>query len=434
MKPIIRAEGLAKKYVIGASRESYPTLRDALTSAVRSPLRRLRRGAGGEEVWALKDVGFEIGPGEVVGLIGRNGAGKSTLLKMLSRITEPTRGRVELYGRVGSLLEVGTGFHPELSGRENVFLNGAILGMAKAEIERKFDEIVAFAEIEKFIDTPVKRYSSGMYLRLGFAVAAHLEPDILLVDEVLAVGDAALPEEVSQQDGGRGARGAHGALRLAQHARGHAPVPAHHPAQRRARARRRPFARGRGRLPQLGARDDGRARVAGAGVGAGQRGGAAARRACAGRGGRVCDAADIRRPVRLEIEFEVRQPGHLLAPNFHVFNEEGINVFISNDLDPEWRSRPRPVGLYTSTMWVPGNFLAEGTMIVGAALSTLDPVVVHFYERDAVAFQVIDSLDGDSVRGDYAGPYPGVVRPAMRWTTEYAPAGGAGARTEARSA
>src|SRR5215207_1363301 len=157
MKPIIRAEGLAKKYVIGSSRESYPTLRDAVTSAVKSPLRRLRRGAGGEEVWALKDVGFEIGPGEVVGLIGRNGAGKSTLLKVLSRITEPTRGRVRLYGRVGSLLEVGTGFHPELTGRENIYLNGAILGMGRREIERKFDEIVAFAEVERFLDTPVKR-------------------------------------------------------------------------------------------------------------------------------------------------------------------------------------------------------------------------------------------------------------------------------------
>jgi lipopolysaccharide transport system ATP-binding protein len=194
----IRVEGLGKQYHIGGLHKSYDRFGEQLADLIRTPLRRagriLRGQAGGaadldETIWALKDVSFEICHGEVVGIIGSNGAGKSTLLKILSRITEPTEGFVDLYGRVGSLLEVGTGFHPELTGRENVFLNGAILGMKKGEIERKFDEIVAFAEIEKFIDTPVKHYSSGMYVRLAFSVAAHLEPEILLVDEVLAVGD-----------------------------------------------------------------------------------------------------------------------------------------------------------------------------------------------------------------------------------------------------
>jgi lipopolysaccharide transport system ATP-binding protein len=196
----IRVENLSKRYRIGqGARAPYKTLRESLMGALAAPVNRLRSrqriSKNEDHIWALKDVSFEVNHGEVVGIIGRNGAGKTTLLKILSRITEPTSGSVDLYGRVGSLLEVGTGFHPELTGRENIYLNGAILGMHREEIERKFDEIVAFAEIEKFIDTPVKFYSSGMYVRLAFAVAAHLEPEILLVDEVLAVGDAAFQKK-----------------------------------------------------------------------------------------------------------------------------------------------------------------------------------------------------------------------------------------------
>jgi lipopolysaccharide transport system ATP-binding protein len=191
---VIRVEGLGKKYRIHHQRqERYTALRDVVTHKVRSMLNVRGSGAprgASEDFWALKDIAFEVNRGDVVGVIGRNGAGKSTLLKILSRVTEPTEGRAALRGRAASLLEVGTGFHPELTGRENVYLNGAILGMARAEIKRKFDEIVAFAEVEQFLDTPVKRYSSGMYVRLAFAVAAHLEPEILIVDEVLAVGDA----------------------------------------------------------------------------------------------------------------------------------------------------------------------------------------------------------------------------------------------------
>ena len=199
---IITVDKLGKRYRIGGRRERYFTLRESLAGAVKGAARGLgglfkgrAPGRNREDFWALKDVSFEVQPGEVVGIIGRNGAGKSTLLKILSRITEPTEGQAELRGRVGSLLEVGTGFHPELTGRENIYLSGAILGMKRAEINRKFDEIAAFAEVEQFLDTPVKHFSSGMQVRLGFAVAAHLEPEILLVDEVLAVGDAAFQKK-----------------------------------------------------------------------------------------------------------------------------------------------------------------------------------------------------------------------------------------------
>jgi lipopolysaccharide transport system ATP-binding protein len=425
MRPIIKAEGLAKQYRVGISEPTYRTLRDAITSAAAAPFKMLsgsRRSSRGELVWALDGVSFDAQPGDVIGIIGRNGAGKSTLLKILSRITEPTRGRADLYGRVSSLLEVGTGFHPELTGRENVFLNGAILGMTRVEINRKFDEIIAFSGIEKFIDTPVKWYSSGMYLRLAFSVAAHLEPEILIIDEVLAVGDASFQrkclnkmQSVSEQ--------------------GRTVLFVSHDMTAVTRLCPRAILLEGGKVLHDGPAHEVVSSYLTSGLGttaerewndpATAPGNDIARlRAVRVRteDGRVTDAVDIRRPVGIEIEFTVLQSGHKLTPNFHVFNEEGINVFVTRDLDREWQDRTRPAGVYTSTAWIPGNFLAEGTLLVGAALSTLDPVVVHFFEREAVAFHVIDSLDGDSARGEYAGRYLGVVRPALEWTTQYEPA------------
>jgi lipopolysaccharide transport system ATP-binding protein len=419
MKPIIKVQNLGKRYRLGAHQAPYGSLRDTLAGMARAPLRLLQRNGRAAQplFWAVNNVSFEVQPGEVVGIIGRNGAGKSTLLKMLSRITQPTTGRIELYGRIASLLEVGTGFHPELTGRENIYLNGAILGMARAEIERNFDEIVAFSEVEEFIDTPVKHFSSGMYLRLAFAVAAHLEPEILIIDEVLAVGDARFQRKCldKMQDVGK---------------QGRTVLFVSHNMPAITRLCQRTILLERGEI----LRDGPSSEVVGAYLGSGL-GTTAAREwtdlsTAPGndivrlRAVRVCTeqrevsaSMDIRRPVAIEMEYEVLTPGHALMPHLHFYNEEGVYAFVAGDLDPEWRGRPRPTGRYVSTAWLPGNLLSEGTLFVGAAISTMSSLIAHFYERDAVAFQVVDSLDGNSARGDYAGPLPGVVRPMLQWTT-----------------
>jgi lipopolysaccharide transport system ATP-binding protein len=424
MTAAIRVEGLGKSYRVAHNqpRAGYRTLRETLMGAVTAPLRRWRNGGEvvtTEEFWALQDVSFEVQPGEVVGIIGRNGAGKSTLLKVLSRITKPTKGRVELNGRVGSLLEVGTGFHPELTGRENIYLNGSILGMSRKEIDRRFDEIVAFAEVEKFLDTPVKRYSSGMYVRLAFAVAAHLEPEILVVDEVLAVGDAAFQRKClnKMEDVGRGGR----TILFVSH--NMAAV---------TRLCRRSVLLADGSIEEDGPSDEVAATYLNTGFGGGavRRWDARSPRpgneivslvsvAATDGAGRAKASFDIRNPIYLEVEYQVHRGGHVLVPNFHVFTEEGTYAFVIHDLDPAWRKKPRPPGMYKSIAEIPGNFLSEETLIVGVAISTHDPFAVHVYERDAIAFRVIDTLEGETARGDYVGHMPGVVRPALNWRTEF---------------
>lgn len=420
MPPIITVENVGKRYRLGRSQASYSTLRETLVGALRAPLRKFRADNDPASfVWAIEDVSFTVNPGEIVGIIGRNGAGKSTLLKMLSRITEPTKGRIRLYGRVGSLLEVGTGFHAELTGRENIFLNGAILGMARNEIVRNFDEIVNFAEVDKFIDTPVKHYSSGMYLRLAFAVAAHLEPEILLVDEVLAVGDARFQRKCldKMQD-------------VAQLGRTVLFVSHNMPAITRLCPRT--ILLDNGRVLRDGPSHQVVSVYLKSGLGT-----TAARewtssstapgndivRLCAVRvrnqAGEVSDALDIRQPLQIETEYDVLRPGCELIPDCQISNDEGLLLFVTGDQRSTWGRRPKPAGRFISTVVIPGNFLAEGTMFVTVAMSTMEPQTLHYMERDAVAFQIIDSMDGDSVRGDYAGPMGGVVRPRLQWETRH---------------
>ena len=416
----IAAMGLAKKYRIGTRRDPYGRLTESLWNALTIPLRRNRGKERADDFWALRDVSFEVPRGSAVGIIGRNGAGKSTLLKILSRITEPTLGRAELYGRVGSLLEVGTGFHQELSGRENVLLSGAILGMKRAEILRKFDEIVAFADIGQFIDTPVKRYSSGMKVRLGFAIAAFLEPEILFIDEVLAVGDAEFQKKClgKMSEIGKGGR----TVMFVSHS-----MPAI------LRLCDRAILLDHGRVVVDGSTHDVVRRYLESGLGrAGSRewsdptkapGDDVARlksvRVIPADGGST-EEIDIRRAIDIEVEYWAGDPGDLRpSVNLHFYNDEGVCLFVNNDWnDRQWWASSRRRGVVRAVCHIPGNFLAEGQVIVSAVVSTYNPTVVHAQELDVLAFNVIDRSEGDGTRGVFANEWPGVVRPMLEWHVE----------------
>ncbi len=407
----IEVKNLSKHYFIGDAMAT--SLRDWVTRFIE----RRGRSSKTNELWALKDINFEISEGESLGIIGDNGAGKSTLLKILSRITKPTGGSATIRGRVGSLLEIGTGFHDELSGRENIYLNGAILGMRRFEIDRKFDEIVAFSEIERFLDTPVKHYSSGMYMRLAFSVAAHLQPEILIVDEVLAVGDVGFQRKClkKMRDIGESGRTV---------------LFVSHDMQAITRLCSRVVWLRNGIIE----RDGDAKQIIGEylhsqlkvvaekrwGDDEDPPGNEIARLLSL----RVCDETgttgsmiDIRTPVVVEMTYEVLTGGKVLVPSMQFFNGRGTCIFVSHDWNSGWRTRERPAGIYTSAIRIPGNFFAEGPIYAGAALTTYNPDEQHFFERDAVTFNVFDSLDGDSARGDQAGEIPGIVRPVFDWTT-----------------
>jgi lipopolysaccharide transport system ATP-binding protein len=418
--PAIAARDLAKRYRIGELQASYGTLRESLVRAVRHVGRRGgHRAAGHPEVWALDGVSFELAEGEVLGLIGGNGAGKSTLLRILTRITSPTRGEAEIRGRVGSLLEVGTGFHPELTGRENVYLNGAILGMKRREITGKFDDIVEFAGVERFIDTPVKRYSSGMYVRLAFSVAAHLEPEILLVDEVLAVGDA----EFQQRCLGR---------MEAFGESGRTVIFVSHNMQTIAQLCDRAILLERGQVVLDGDSADVVARYLQSGLGSGSNrvwpddapapGDDLVRLRWArvvGEDGELLDAVDVRRSVGVQIAFRILRPGEPVMPKFKLVDRRGDVAFNAFDTAPRWRSPSAP-GDYVATAWIPGNLLNEGLYSADIAVASISGAKLHhhFQERAVVAFHVQDPGEGDSARGVFTGQWRGVVRPLLDWTLE----------------
>jgi lipopolysaccharide transport system ATP-binding protein len=421
--PVIRIEGLGKRYVIGHQRTGRPGMRHLMEDAMRAPLQWFRQRAENksrsrEEFWALKNISLEVKQGEVVGVIGRNGAGKSTLLKILSRITEPTEGRIEIEGRVASLLEVGTGFHQELTGRENIFLNGAILGMSRLEIKRKFDEIVAFSEIEKFLDTPVKRYSSGMYVRLAFAVAAHLEPEILIVDEVLAVGDMQFQKKClgKMESVARTGRTvifvSHniGAVtQLCSRA-----ILLHRgslvDSGEASKVANRYLNEATNRQTEMSWPEDRRAP-----------GNESVRlksvRVVTADQSTLLHGVDVRDPVGIEMKYTVMKTGAIFAPSLHLHNGEGIQIFLSIDLEEEWVRTPRTSGTYTSIAWIPGNFLNVGTHYVSVACSRLDTHELHFFEQQVVAFNVVEVDALDTARGEFSGTLPGTIRPILEWRT-----------------
>lgn len=432
---VIRVEGLGKKYALHHEQsERYTALRDVVARQAKAAgrllnpftlagqLRKAQRQAAQEqasseeEFWALKDVSFEIRRGERVGIIGRNGAGKSTLLKILSRITEPTTGRVEIRGRVASLLEVGTGFHPELTGRENIFLNGAILGMTRREIRAKFDEIVDFAEVEKFLDTPVKRYSSGMYVRLAFAVAAHLEPEIMVVDEVLAVGDASFQkkclgkmEDVATQES-------------------RAVLFVSHQMQMIASLCERTILLHDGRIKL----DDSSANT----ILAYQTAGNIFQGLCEyldparrpgdqratllsswieNQLGNISNRIDIGEPMSINLLYEIKDEGHGTPyPNIHFFDSAGICVFVACG-EVEYQKQIK-CGTYLASFKIPGNFLNNGTYTVGVALTfSLGRMHVSFFRKDELTLIITEDLNYSRYRAGtgYTGPVPGTVRPYL---------------------
>ncbi len=376
---------------------------------------RTKKGES-DYAWALKDVSFEVKRGEVLGIIGRNGAGKSTLLKILSRVTTPTEGQIKIKGRVASLLEVGTGFNPELTGRDNIYLNGAILGMRKWEIDRKFDEIVAFAEVERYIDTPVKRYSSGMYVRLAFAVAAHLEPEILIVDEVLAVGDAEFQKKClgKMQDVSKGGRTV---LFVSHHI---ASV---------TRLCRSALWMQNGQAKDFGQAYQICSHYIANGSGALSRrewqvkdapGNEWVKLICVESlvDGKQTESVDIESKVEINIVYQVLKGGKVLIPNIHLFSEDGTLMFISHDWHSGWRKKPKTSGIYKTTFLLPGNFFSEGRITVKVAMGTYKPFEAHFEVADTIAFTIVEDESEETSRGDYAGHLPGIIRPLIATETK----------------
>ncbi len=403
----IKVEGVSKKYVIGALKGG--SIRDTLEAAKN----KVGVGVKTKEFWALKDVSFEVKKGQVMGVVGKNGAGKSTLLKIMSRITHPTEGRITVYGQLSALLEVGTGFHPELTGRENIFLNGAILGMKRAEIKRKFDEILDFSGVEEFIDTPVKRYSSGMYVRLAFAVAAHLEPEIMIIDEVLAVGDAAFQKKClgkmrENADGGRTvvfvSHSISTVMSLCDLA----------------------IYLSKGRLMMLGTPQQTLSAYMSEGTGsqanqtifeadnpmAGDEIARAISIRLIDEAGNLVESRDISQPVYIETVYRVNKSGYNPLPALYFYTQTGETVFsaFSPPMDA------RTPGEYKSILTIPADLMNTGGYFCALKLETYAPRLRHAAVNDVLYIEMTEEIEKRNT--EWAAPIVGVVRPKLDWKLE----------------
>ncbi len=418
MKNAIEIKNVGKKYNITHQRGGYVSLRDVITNILKNPFKHAKHKAKKalgriekEEFWALKDVNLTIKKGEIIGIIGSNGAGKSTLLKILSRITPPTTGEIKLNGRVASLLEVGTGFHPELSGRENIFLNGAILGMTKKEIVERFDDIVEFSGIEKFLDTPVKRYSSGMYVRLAFAVAAHMEPDILVVDEVLAVGDAEFQKKSL------------GKLDATSKTEGRTILFVSHNMAAIQRLCKKTILLEKGKVVMF----DETEKVINRYIAEiGSRGTETKWKKEEAPGDDVAILHSARiidenynkipfttadKKIGIDFTYEILKNEYTPIPNIHIFTSTGERAFMNHE---EYNKKLGVKGKHRATMWIPENLLNEGTYTAQVVVSTMKPLKIHFSQQEAVVFNVIDNIM-NSRKNDFNQKIPGVVRPRLEW-------------------
>ena len=427
----LTVENISKIYRIGAKEQMHEHIGSAIFDALKSPLKNFKKyrslykfddimtdhnsvdNNSSDIVWALKDISFDVEKGERLGIIGKNGAGKSTLLKILCRVTDPTKGIATIHGRVSSLLEVGTGFHQELTGRENVYLNAVILGMKKKEVDRKFDEIVDFSGVEKFIDTPVKRFSSGMTVRLAFSVAAHLEPEILIVDEVLAVGDADFQKKClnKMEDVGREGRtvlfvshNMSAITRLCDRAIliNDGKIIDDGPSSKVVNTYINPELRlcGISEWKDIEkAPGDDFVRLRSVKIKT--------------EDGRAIDAVDIRNDIFLEMEYDVLKSNQILVPYFFLFDQNGTTLFGTLA-----KNRNKILkGTYKSEVKIPGNFLSPGMILVNAYMMSIEPDMQHFRAQDVISFDVIDSVEGDTARGYYRGTFEGAVRPLLEWKT-----------------
>jgi lipopolysaccharide transport system ATP-binding protein len=369
-------------------------------------------------VWALQDINFEVERGEVLGIIGKNGAGKSTLLKILSKVTAPTTGSIKSRGRIASLLEVGTGFHPELTGRENIYLNGAILGMTKKEISSKIDEIIDFSGCERYIDTPTKRYSSGMTVRLAFAVAAFLEPEILVIDEVLAVGDAEFQKK------------AIGKMQDISRQGGRTVLFVSHNMDSIMRLCTKSILLKNGRIIDYDITSKVIDNYLKSEYGTtsiksweGQNAGNSLVKIIDVKAHNnqfeVRDNFKITESVGITVNYEVIEEGNKLQVAFNFYDRNGINIFDSHENNTINYYEIKKCGKYETTVWIPENLFAEGVILVGVAIVTHDPFQVHFHERDCIAFNMIDDLNISPTRGEYVGSLPGIIRPLMKWESKY---------------